>query len=97
MNGTRKRNLEICVRCKCFQLRSLDDDIRGPFQKDLPLDEPSYGNNRYFRCTLDNEFDIHLEAHLLENDRKAKWKYERRELSKWCPMMVEQKMSEWNQ
>lgn len=95
MTGTPKRNLDICMKCKCLQLRALGGEC-GPFEKELPLDEPSYGDGRYFRCILDNQAYIHLEAHLLENDLKAKWKYEHRELNSRCSMYIEQQMWLWN-
>ena len=96
MRGTKKRNIEICFGCKNFWLRENKRVIGSYLSENLPVDKPSYGNSRYFKCFLDNEHPIHLEASLIQNDFKARRKYERRDVSRNCPMLVEQQIQEWS-
>jgi hypothetical protein len=86
------------MKCCNFRLRRTSSTvyIGSRLLENLAVDEPSFGNNRYFGCILDRDAPIHLESSLLKKDTKARWKFERREVNERCAMLVEQQIRAWS-
>ena len=93
-----KRSIDICMKCRNFRLRRTSSTvyIGSSLLENLAVDEPSFGNNRYFGCILDREAPIHLESLLLKKDAKARWKFERRGVDARCAMLVEHQIRAWS-